>query len=442
MSTRSSATAASNEGDNKEKTTTTTTTSSTTTSSSNHKKRSAADAELLDFVQNSCSRRQLLSARLRQIQTYSSNPEAVQRRLDESCRRMFRTKVEEPVSLLDENVAKLTRQIQETGSLLDECRAYLQSQQFLLEEKLSSQEVANVSSPLEHKAEMETLFQECGTEIQSLEELLSSQTKTLESVKNDRQNISLESVRQNIWNQYMSQRDAMVHKSIAAVAAHELPQAQMDVAQHDSHVQTHVDQLLHPLQVDDDDQPGAAGKAAAIAASIQTSHVLHVCAAHGIPEYIDLMLGFLPNQDEKQQQQQRDALNLPDEDGTTPLMAAVGASSSLLSLNHDDGCSEEQEKMRYQMVKKLIQLGADKSRKDATGKTALKLFRDTKQRRWRGARMENAGGESAEGSLQPPQRKSSEQQASEEDILLEALLQPSDDSSNESSNKGNDKSDM
>jgi hypothetical protein len=79
-----------------------------------------------------------------------------------------------------------------------------------------------------------------------------------------------------------------------------------------------------------------------------------------IPEYIDLLLEFTP------QEERTRALNMFDVDsgGLTPLVALAVAPS--FDSNPD---------LRFQMANKLMALGADKNITDVFGETALGKFR-------------------------------------------------------------------
>jgi hypothetical protein len=103
-------------------------------------------------------------------------------------------------------------------------------------------------------------------------------------------------------------------------------------------------------------------------ASIKDSNAVHACAANMTPDYIDLLLEFVPDAVE-----QRLVLNKRDAGGLTPLMAAVVSP-------HSSSSKSMARNARFQMAEKLIHLGADKNITDAaTGETALGKYRRMKR---------------------------------------------------------------
>jgi hypothetical protein len=124
-----------------------------------------------------------------------------------------------------------------------------------------------------------------------------------------------------------------------------------DLARHDSGVKAEIGRLVG----------GAAGEDGA-ATTIRNSNSIHACAAQMTPEYIDLLLEFLPVTE------RRSLLNKFDSTGLTPLM--VAASVSRFS---------DQPELRYRTAEHLIDLGANKNITEACGETALGRFRDMRR---------------------------------------------------------------
>jgi hypothetical protein len=132
-------------------------------------------------------------------------------------------------------------------------------------------------------------------------------------------------------------------------------------------------------------------------ASVNNSNAVHSCAALLVPEYIDLLLEFVP------EDHRRAALNKFSTRGITPLMAVA-------STKHSPGSLQQ----RVEMVEKLIGLGADTSISDVFGETALGKFRAMKQA------MADARLRFGYHSPQPHQ----EDLEAGHDVRLEQLLRP------------------
>ena len=92
---------------------------------------------------------------------------------------------------------------------------------------------------------------------------------------------------------------------------------------------------------------------------IQSSNAIHAAACNLVPEYIELLMDFVP-QDKK-----RDAINSLDSRGESPLRIAAS------SLNFPS----LRPKIRLQTCKKIIELGGDKDLVDCNGLSAFGKFR-------------------------------------------------------------------
>jgi hypothetical protein len=92
-------------------------------------------------------------------------------------------------------------------------------------------------------------------------------------------------------------------------------------------------------------------------ASVQASNVLHCCAANHTPEYIDLLLEYIPDQEKA-----KTIINSLDASFQTPLMCAAA-------------CGMESGAAKLRTCEKLVDLGADKSITDPAGRSALGCFR-------------------------------------------------------------------
>ena len=92
---------------------------------------------------------------------------------------------------------------------------------------------------------------------------------------------------------------------------------------------------------------------------IEGSDVLHCCAIYLLPEYIELLLTFVP------EEKKRCLINALDQHGGTPLMVAA------MSRNLD----ADTVGLRAETCRRLMDLGADKNIADAQGFTALGRYR-------------------------------------------------------------------
>jgi hypothetical protein len=154
------------------------------------------------------------------------------------------------------------------------------------------------------------------------------------------------------------------------------------LARHDAEVKAEIGRLV-----------GASKDGAS--AAIKNSNSLHACAAQMTPEYIDLLLEFVPRAEH------HSLLNMFDSDGSTPLM--VVASQSRFS---------DKPELRFRTAERLLELGADKNIADASGETALGRYRDMKR---------------AMTDLQDPcDVEEDQEKVAREHALMERLLWPLD----------------
>jgi hypothetical protein len=319
--------------------------SSTSSSSSSVEIMSGKDSKLLSFMMRSCAKRSVLCETIRRKQAVSPPTR-------EQFAECFDSEMAGMGALLEE-VDAYEKIVEEQRRKNDEAMEQIVQARAEIEER--KRLVSKCSTIVERLDDAERIvYQGWMVQLQQNEASLESESTLLKD-KVSRTEECLQKIAETreSADSLLSKREATIEEAgQEAVSARDeaIATARTAVTQHDAEVKAEVDNMIRD------------------GASIQNSNAIHACAANMTPEYIDLLLEFVPDD----VNERRSVLNNPDSAGLTPLMAAAATATSSSAVSIASNA-------RFQMAEKLIDLGADKNITDASGETALGKYRRMKR---------------------------------------------------------------
>ena len=303
------------------------------------------DTDLLQYMVKACGQRKRLQERWESLsQSAPASTDQARLLLDQGFQSMVEDQVTNSIHELDESLQEQEVYFEMLRNNLESTRRELETSSTVLEGMHTAPALSAVSRSQVRRLELN--LQSLQDSIQNMEAEVAAKEAVLTQARQRRAALNVDDMLSRVWDEYRSQRDEMA-ESMFTTAREAVKEALEDIQKHDQTVRTEVMQRVQ--------QDGA---------SITNSNVLHACAANLLPRYMDLMLEFVP------ESEHRTALNKRDQNGTTPLMAAAATEGS-----------DKQEKVRYETLEKLIDLGVDKNITNGCGETALGELRRNKRSR-------------------------------------------------------------
>ena len=277
-----------------------------------------ADADFLAFMEKSCAKKRSI------LDTIDSQTGPA---FENTVQRVIENQVDEAARPSRELVTQKFDDLREQERILEEGLGVYQQ----------AEELAGTLNESSDRADLQQHLDQCSIPKHEMEQRLASVRELLSEEESIRQEV------ERIVEVTRTRLEEGIRPHFLESSARVVATTEAEITSLNSRVRDETTRFLYKAD-----------------ATVQGSHVIHACAANHVPEFIDILIEFVPASERS------DVLNGFADNGMTPLMRAAISSLS-------------QAKRRFHTVERLIYHGADKDIVDAAGESCFRQASSTKE---------------------------------------------------------------